>query len=578
MATSPEQSSRAEEQLRSGSEVLTEERPGDGGDGRPSTTVGDSPQPPVWRNAWWRHPLLVRIVGWGSAHLMPGPASRRHRHFWLVAALCGVVAAAVLLLRLFVPTVVGMGDQGDGNRLLCELGVGNDEPYDYVKQTQYVFPHWSPHQWYGESCGADGSGEPYYSTQSLLLWPAKLLTPMFGWGNGLDTRVVGILCAIAFGLLVMLFVTQLPGRPGFRILIAAGVTAVMADGVFADFFISPYSEAACFLGVFGTMIALMFLWRRESTDLLGLLLVAVACAFTIGAKTQMVSMLPVVAVALLWRPYRSRHANLDHGGASARRGFVRKLALRIPALLIVLVLAGGTAAYLAGQPKRFTELNTYNAIFVELLPHSPNPVKDLEWFGLDSSFATSTGTTVASADSAVYNPHYAEFLHNVTETKIVLFYLEHPERLISMADRGLDAIAHPELGYIGSYMANSGEPPWAKEHRFSPILGISAFYSTVPLLIVVVQLLTVVLATAVAARRRLGARARAFGLAVVFVVFALWTQFWAVMLSEGASEIYKHMIVATFMTGLCLPAIAALIMLLRRNTRTRDRTETTDAV
>jgi hypothetical protein len=34
-------------------------------------------------------------------------------------------------------------------------------------------------------------------------------------------------------------VAVLPGRASFRILIAGLVTVVMADGIFADFFISP---------------------------------------------------------------------------------------------------------------------------------------------------------------------------------------------------------------------------------------------------------------------------------------------------------------------------------------------------
>ncbi|CAM5540546.1 glycan biosynthesis hexose transferase WsfD [Leifsonia shinshuensis] len=482
---------------------------------------------------------------------------------WLAAILCGLGACGALLLHLFVPTVVGIGDQGDGQRLVCELGVANRAPFDYTKFTQYIYTSWVPHQWFGESCGAGGSGEPYYSSQSLLLWPAKWITPLFGWGQGLDTRAVGILCVLVFGILLALFVTQLPGQIGFRILIAAAVTAVMDDGVFADFFISPYSEPACFLGVFATLVALMFLWRREHVTWLGILLVTLACAVTITAKTQMISMLPVVAVALLWRPYRTSPPTPAVGPRSRGSMLRRGILLRVPALVAVVILVGATGAYAVSQPKRFSELNLYNAVFVEMLPHSPDPKADLAWLGLPANFASSSGTTVASPNAAIYDADYPEFLQKVSQEKIVLFYLAHPDRLVSMADRGLDAIAHPVLGYIGSYTAGSGHKPWAKEHRFPLIEGISVVFAAVPLLILVVQLVTLILGIAVASRRRLGPARTAFGAATVFFVIALWLQFWTVMLSEGESEIYKHMIVTTFMSSLCLVWIPALIMLLR---------------
>ncbi|WP_155865268.1 glycan biosynthesis hexose transferase WsfD [Gryllotalpicola ginsengisoli] len=517
------------------------------------------PQPPTRR----AYPRLAGLRRWVGRLLLPGPASATSQPMWLVAVLCGLGACGALLLHLFVPTVVGMGDQGDGQRLVCELGVANQAPFDYTKFTQYIYTSWVPHQWFGESCGAGGSGEPYYSSQSLLLWPAKWITPLLGWGPGLDTRAVGVLCVLVFGVLLTLFVTQLPGRVGFRILIAAAATAVMDDGVFADFFISPYSEPACFLGVFATLVALMFLWRREHVTWLGILLVTLACMVTITAKTQMISMLPVIAVALLWRPYRTRRRVRAAAPGSRGRTLRRGILLRVPAMIAVAALVGVTGAYTLGQPKRFSELNLYNAVFVEMLPHSPDPKADLAWLGLPADFASSSGTTVASPNAAIYDADYPQFLQKVSQEKIILFYLAHPDRLVSMADRGLDAIAHPVLGYIGSYTAGSGHKPWTKEHRFPPIEGISVVFAAVPLLILILQLVTLVLGLAVASRRRLGPARTGFGAATVFFAVALWLQFWTVMLSEGESEIYKHMIVATFMSSLCLVWIPALILLLR---------------
>jgi hypothetical protein len=515
------------------------------------------------------HPRLRGARARIAKLVLPGPGTAASQQaMWPLAVILGILASVALLVHLFVPGVVGMADQGDGQRLVCELGVGNNAPFDYTTFTQHIYTQWSPHQWYGEACGADGSGEPYYSSQTLLLVVAKWITPWFGWGPGLDTRAAGLVCIALFGILLTLLVALLPGRPGFRIFVALGVAAIMDDGIFADFFVSPYSEPACFLGILALLIALMFLWRRDTVTWLGILLVSLACAFTIGAKTQMISVLPVVVVALLWRPYRERRAAPGNRPGSRARRLANAAARRAPALIAALALIGFAGAYMADQPSRFRELNNYNAVFVEMLPHSPNPEGDLEWLGLSPSFADSAGTTVNSPDAAIYNPLYPEFLQKISQQKIVLFYVFHPDRLVSMTDRGLDAIAHPELNYLGSYPASSGAQPWAKEHRFPIVEGISALFAALPLLIVVIQLVAIALGIAVASRRRLGARANAFGRASVFFIVALWLQFWTVMLSDGASEIYKHMIVATFMSALCMIWLPALAMLLWRPAET----------
>jgi hypothetical protein len=546
--------------------VETEPEASSAGESRPG---GRAPEPQR-RLRWWQHPRVEAARAWLSANFLPG-GPEFNTPGWNVAVLSGVGSIIVLLLRLFVPTPVGMADQGDGQRLFCPLGVANPHPFDYAKLWQYIYPSWQPHQWYGEACGVSGSGEQYFSSQSIFLWPAKLLTPLLGWGNGLDTRAVGIVCVIAFGVLLTLFIALLPGRPLFRALFAAMITLIMADSVFADFFISPYSETACFLGVFAILISLMYLWRRDHVSLLGIGAVMLSTAFTIAAKTQMASVLPVVAVALLWFPIRTPHDRRARRDRSvretepARRRLVRGLATRVPAFVAVVALVAFTGVFLANQPKRFNELNLYNAIFVEMLPHSPTPKADLAWFGLDKTFASSSGAAIISQNSAALNPHFGEFQRNVTVSKVAVFYLSHPARLISLADRGLEAMAQPQLNYLGSYMADSGKPPSTKDQRVPVISSISTVFRVVPLLLVVIQLVTLFLAIAVATRRRLGAPAVALARAVIVAVFALWLQFWAVMLSEGQSEIYKHMIIATFISSLCLPFIVGLVLLLRQN-------------
>ncbi|ALV44246.1 hypothetical protein MB46_00675 [Arthrobacter alpinus] len=486
--------------------------------------------------------------------------------------LAGCVSTAFLLFRLLVPTTVGMGDQGDGRRLLCPLGVANVRPWAYSDFTKYIYPRWEPHQWFGEACGADGSGEPYYSSQTLLLWPAKALSALLGWGPGLDTRAVAIMCCIVFGVLTAFLITQLPGRVGFRLLAAALFTLVSADGIFADFFVSGYSEPAAFLGVYATVIALLYWWRHPRHRLIGLLLVLAAAAFMIAAKTQTASFIPVIVLALCWQPESDRPLKFRDSkvlGIDARvrrrRPGRAKIGRYAPALAGLLLLGTFTAAFSNAQPQRFTELNLYNAVFTEMLPHSPAPDADLRWLGLDPSFIDSSGTTVASSNAAVYNPHYEQFLQKVSLPKIGLFYISHPDRLASMASRGLDAMTQPELGYLGSYEEGTGHAPHEKERRVAPVLLIFTAFRDAPGLLVGLQLTTLFLGLGAAFSARSSRAGRAVGKTAVVLVPAIWLQFWAVMMTEGQSEIYKHLIIADYMTALCLPLLLILIVIQLRS-------------
>ena len=492
---------------------------------------------------------LARRFGPGEVGLgevgSGAPGSSRLRG---VAVLSGTLASLVMIVRLFVPQTVGMADQGAGQQLLCSLGVLNLRPWGYTEFTNFIHPSWLPHQYYGEACGFTGSGEPVYSSQLLLLWLGKWLTPVLGWGPGLDTRAVGIVCCVVFGALVAGLVAALPGRTPFRVLIAALVTLVTADGVFADFFVSPYSEPAALLGTLALAVALLRYWNGGRPRWASVLIVVLAAAFTVSAMPQMVSWLPVVALALLWLPgERARRR------ASARR---RWQAFVMPTAAVV-AIAGVAVAFLAVEPKRATEMNLYNTVFASILPNSPDPVADLTWLGLDRSFVTAAGSTMDSINSAVYNPHYAQFGKQINRGKIVAFFATHPERLIGLGERGISALLTPELRDGGSYTADSGQGPAVKERRVPVVLGLYTAMKAAPVALPGLHLLALLLGFAVAARRKSG-----IGRLAVVMVLGCWAQFWVVLILEGQPEIHRQTIVAGFMSALCVPLLVALVGIL----------------
>ncbi|MEV7003986.1 hypothetical protein AB0N62_41045 [Streptomyces sp. NPDC093982] len=498
-----------------------------------------------------------------------GEPSRRA--VWVASAIAGTVWAGVMLLRLLLGGWVGVGNNWDGDRLFCPLGLANDRPWD-ASQLAYVYPTWVEHTRYDEPCTSEGWGERYYSSQQLVLWMAKGLTPLLGLSGALDVRAVGLLCTLAFGVVTALLVALLPGPLWLRLAMTVGFGLVMCDSAFAGFFISPYSEPGTLIGLMLLCPALLLLWRRPRSSLGGIVLTTAVMLFTLTTKTQMISLLPVAMLALLWLP-SARQKNDDHqgnrSGGSHRthpmHRLRRWLVSRWPALIACALLCGVTAGFAATQPQRLNQQVWYTAVFVEMLPHSPDPLGDLKALGADGRLLSAMDSRMADGNSAARTPYWADYQRNVTPAKILLHYLSHPDRFIGKGARGVQAVTKPTLdNYLGSYPAGSGHLAYAKERRVVVVTTLFEFLQKAPALVPLMWLGTIILGALLATRTWARPLVRAVGRMTVCVVIALTLQFWLVMMTEGAGDIYKHMIPTGYLTAICIPLSAICFWLLYR--------------
>ncbi|MFD8396202.1 hypothetical protein ACFV2N_45205 [Streptomyces sp. NPDC059680] len=502
-------------------------------------------------------------LGRASARLqLVGEPSRQAVRTAAVAA--GILWTAVMLLRLMLGGVVGMGDDGNAGRLLSWFGVVSTHPWDALPSA-HLYPTWVPHTYYGETWGVKESGEPYYTSQMLVLGLAKALTPVLGLPGALDLRAVGVLLALAFGAIIALLVALLPGPLWLRLVVTAGFGLVMCDSAFADFFISPYSEPAGLIGLLLLCPALLLLWRRRASSLGGIVLTTAAVLFAMTAKTQLISLLPVAVLALLWLPGRQQKSKRQAStGDGRQQRFIRWLVVRWPALVASVLLCGVAVGFTATQPKRLNEIVWYDSVFVEMLPHSPDPVGDLRALGADPRLISAMNTTMVSEHSAPKTPYWDAYQQHVTPAKILLHVLGNPGRMIAMAARGLQGMSRLTLHSIGAYPAGSGHPAFAKEHRIAVVTDIFEGLRAVPVLIPLFWLGTVALGAALASRTWARQSARAVGRMTVCLVLAVMLQFWMVVLTEGASDLDKHLIFIDFLTALCMPLAALCLCLLFR--------------
>lgn len=462
----------------------------------------------------------------------------------MLSLVIGAAWAGIMAERLFVGGTVGMADNSDGRRLMCQLGVRVVRPF-YADPLKYAYPVWTAHRWYGEACGADGSGEPYRSSQLWLMSLAKHLTPILGFSGTLDLRAMGVLASLLVGLGVGLLVAFLPGRWWIRVLVGSAFGLVMADSAIADYFVSPYSEAGALLGALFLVAALLWMWRKGTTTWPGLVAIALFGAFTMAAKTQAIAWLPALALAVLWLPHHGTQPGPLRDGRGVRHilsGAWSNIRRRLPGLVTSVALAASAIVILQTAPQRFDQLNAYNEVFNEILIHSPNPRSDLRALGADPNMAYARGSNILSANSAANSLSYLKFRSHVTQTRILEFYLIHPQRLFPVFGDGLHAMSVWRENYLGSYTAGSNHPPGALENRVTVFTNL--FHGAPSALFVILWLSGLGFGFFTSRDRRAGPRERAVGRVAVVLATATAVEFWAVMLGEGGADTYKHMILA----------------------------------
>ncbi|GII96269.1 hypothetical protein Ssi02_65000 [Sinosporangium siamense] len=483
------------------------------------------------------------------------------------AAATGVAWIGVMLARLFAGGAIGLAEQGDGKRLLCTFGVANARPWN-ADMWRHIYTTWVPHTWYGETCGADGSGEVYHSTQIWILWLAKLIHGPLGLPGALDTRAVGVVGAVFVGVLCGLFVLVLPGALRLRVLMSSAFGLVYADSAFAGYFISPFAEPAALLGLGALVFALLLLWRKGRATWPRLLLVLACALFTIAAKIQLASFVIPVAIAVVWLPHR--------GSARwwPRRGVVvRAVTRRAPALLVSLALAGSTGYYLLQQPKRQTEVAIYDVVFGSILHDNPSAVADLRDLGLPPHLAKAADTNIISANSIARTPDYPHFHKVVTPATIAYFYLAHPAHALRVFGWGLEGIAEMETHYLGSYPPDSGQPPGAREQRVRVYGFLWGVFRFAPGLLVVLWVLLFCLGLLVVRRRTLTMAESAIGRLAVITPIMIITQMGVVLLGEGRIEATRHQTYVTFLTALAIPLAALCVRYLVIRMRPVSRQE-----
>jgi hypothetical protein len=454
----------------------------------------------------------------------------------------GLAATIFVVCHLFVPSVIGTSDTGDGRRLLCQIQAGDPHFSDGRNSAErFVAITYDPIPPNPVHCGAFRVTERYPSSALAVLAAAQQLTYLSGVPGALDIRFAGLLYSLAFGLVIGLFVLVLPGPRWARIAAAVSMAAIGNDAAFVPYFNSAFSEPMEYVALLAAYAGLLALWRRATVPPAVVVAVAVVFALLVTAKSQEIPLGVLLALALA--TVRS----------PLRRG-ARALARVVPVVAAVAVLVtAGTTLYL--QPRLFNQQLVYTDVFFTILLDSPDVDADLRELGLPTALDRYAGKTYFAVQTQLAtDPNYAVFLRTTTFSDVALFYARHPDRLTTVtgtAVRDVVKARHP--------LPNTTRDETARPEvvcRYCPVTDLGGALKPSGVVVWPLWELAVLAVGILLLRRRRQRPWRALGaLLVTTVAFALFHVATAI-LGDGYAELGKHVFPAVVDTWLVVPMVA----------------------
>lgn len=196
--------------------------------------------------------------------------------------------------------------------------------------------------------------------------------------------------------------------------------------------------------------------KSEKKILPKIIFIFIASFLFLGSKMQVITSLPIIVVMLSKLLWENRYV--------IRTG---KLSL---ILLFFLIIAYPIEINLTNAPINKDTL--YNSVFYGVLKDSKNPRQDLIDMNLNPDMASEAGkhSYLDKKYYVKYMPHSEitekEFYSKMSNTKLIIFYITHPIRLI----QGMEYTANHAFftgTFLGHYERSYSEEPIRKLNRFT---------------------------------------------------------------------------------------------------------------
>lgn len=345
-------------------------------------------------------------------------------------------AAAILSFELFVPPILGLSDQGDFARMIGRFGYGPEDPSPlwnafvkrkYVPDASFRYPK------------LEQPGPEY-----LLVGAAVALNRVVSLDGKLDIRVMGFVHLAAF-LAAFGYLLKATQALRFAPLIWFLALVMATDAGYFTYWNSFYAEPASaifFVLLMAESVAMCV--RKDGVTAGAVLRWSLWAALLVDAKAQNLALAPLLApfALIAFRKTRASMAGCALVAAAAWFNF-------------------------ATLPASLKMANTYNVVFLSILPESKNPAADLQSLGVDSGLAKFSGTGAWSPGSAFYDLMQTGVIgQRLTPASVARFYFTHPARVWRHAGTLMPAAFSLRPEFCGNFERSAGHPPGATTRSF----------------------------------------------------------------------------------------------------------------
>lgn len=370
----------------------------------------------------------------------------------LIALLAAFVAAVLMILMLFVPNYLGVGDDGSFYRVMEAAGISyvtdtvSRESSDFFNRVYSFDPFKYPH------------GERMFNSQVLIVKAAVRLDNLLTGDNYFDIRVLALIYGIFYVPAVYLLIKQACMRvKSFSEGIVIGFSGILifADVAYLTYFNSLYPEAVWFISLLYCIAgAVSFQESRGILRELGsLLLIAVSGMILMTSRAQCAFTGIIFALFCLKILFTRR-----------------EWSFRVACVLTSFVLSIISIAGMAGLESDFTQTDKFHAMTRGVLFGASNPAETLIEFGIDPSFEL-------LADASAYDPIPLvkveeeiirdDFINKYSVADIGRYYIRHPGKFIRMMDIAIKSCFGIRRDQCGNYEKSAGLPGGARSPFWS---------------------------------------------------------------------------------------------------------------
>ena len=367
-----------------------------------------------------------------------GPPSRRSA--LLVAGALAAAAAAIVTI-LMIPPIVGLADNGDFDRVGTPSGL-----VSVHARPEDRFYSWMQPRFAYAPRTADLSA--FRTSETCLVEIAIAAAKLLSRAPRFDVRFLGTVHAalllVALGMLVH----------------AAGILPAAAQAAAAVLLVFFFTDPG-YLAPFQSLYS-------QTASLLFLLLTAAIVARSIGHGRLAGAWMPAYFLAAAFfvcsKPQESIQAILL-APLGVRLAWPGTRRARAGAVLFALLLSALAWRYYRSAEASSGWLSRYNMLFLDLLPASPDPRRDLEEIGLDPSLARYAGVSAWVPESPSQFPEVREFLEPRSgKTSPRTLYLRHPKRLAARIVEAAQSSYLLRPRDLGNFARESGAPARARAH------------------------------------------------------------------------------------------------------------------